>query len=320
MDLVRAFDEAPGSAVVRARVSALLAEQDLDDTVKPEKLRTLVFAIYLRTLDATLDAAWAEAQGLKTFVFRPETLSDVYVALQALVLRTPDLEPSDDLTRYYQYLFCRLRDVDRDLDLDLLPWAAGVCQGLLRMVPTPRRAPQAGGFEAFVAREKRQLLIRSFREDLAKKAWEFFILPGDLSRGEMGEVGKVSALSCIRKSCPTWITSVETFLLFKTYDEICATFMKNFLHMELTCKHMKNRYDVDFRSKWVCFTYHKHKAHIQKMRVPVIVCLRQKFTVFLFGRPVIKRCDFGGAFCHWLELMRQMKLTMGRVDISDLVI
>lgn len=306
----------------RARIARALAEDDLDKTLPGEKttLRMAAFAAYLATLRPgpcpPCPSEW------KTFVFEPLALSEVVVALRALTLAWPDLEPDDTFTAYYQYLFCKLRDLKPDLDVNPLPWAAGMATAFLRVVSCPATPPQpAEWFPAWIAREKRQLLVNTYREQLVKKAWDFFLLPGDKDHGQYGEIGGCSALACLRKTAPqTWITRVETLLLFRPYEEISASFLRDFLHLELLCKLMKNRFDANFYEEWVLMdrNFHKHKDHLRRMRVPVIVEVRQKFTVFLFGEPLVARSSFGDAFGHWLRIMKDLDETLGLVDISAL--
>ena len=326
MDLVKLFDEAkPGNALIRAKVAALLTTKKMDEKIPGhvETKQLLVFIIYLKTLEPTLDMTWVRQMNLNTFVFQPETYSEIHVALHALVMKWPEIEPSEKFIEYYQYLFARLRDMEKkDIDMDLLPWAAGMCAKFLRIVKTPKTKPQsAPKFYEWIKKEKKQLLIRSYRELLVKRSWDFFMLPGEKERGEYGEIGGCSSLACLRKCAPqSWITQVETLLLFKKYDEICDSFLRDFLLMELVCKHITNRFNVEYRDEWICFdrNLYKHMTHIKRMKVPIIVELRKKFTVYLFGEPLISRSGFGEAFVHWLRVMKEMSLTLGLVDISDL--
>lgn len=173
----------------------------------------------------------------------------------------------------------------------------------------------------FLELEKRHLVTRKFRDNIAHWMWDKLILIGDkeiASHDQLGE--KVSSYTCLYKRNPTaQITHWQRNLTYNEYDDIIKDLrLKNFLHIHMIDQHFNSIYNVNFIKYFMVFHVFNHIKNIDTCQVPLILCMQGIFNVIYLNK-LYKGGDIDDAFIIWAYILKtKLKSKPYSMDFSML--
>lgn len=177
-------------------------------------------------------------------------------------------------------------------------------------------------FLHFLELEKRHLVTRKFRDNIANWMWDKLILIGDkeiASHDQLGE--KVSSYTCLFKRNPTaQITNWQRNLTYNEYDDIIKDLrLKNFLHIHMIDQHFNSIYNVNFIKYFMVFNVFNHLKNIATCQVPLIVCMQGKYNV-VFLNKLYKGGNIDDAFIIWAYILKtKLKSKPYSMDFTMLI-
>ena len=333
--LLEVYDLKPdpeGRKALSTKLRSILVSRDLDRSI-PGKMKgythlSLCFLVWCKHQEIPEFAPQAYAKTMRLWV-GATSLSQILLALDTLSFRWRDLEDSDDLRLYTQYLFqrgawiCTRLHPEKILDVPSLRYDheklfrvhpsvfvhLGSRFRFFARYPAGRRQERETPVHAWLMSKKKSLKIRAYRSEILKLVWERMLLPGDR------EIAPGNPLHTLQKRFPP-------YLLEQTRKRIMHGTLKGD-DLDAWCLHHVQQslspLGIDFKRNIFCTKEWKHASRLYKIPTPIII-RRVHFHLVYLGRDQGPPASFLHTFEAWLRLLESTcKSTCYGVNLQSFI-